>query len=111
MCVASCQPTISAAVAVEDEGEVDEAVPSANVGQIGHPLLVRARRREVALQKIARMLSRGLVRDRRPRLLPAQLPDQPVLAHHAGDLIAADLDVATLQLLPGLAGAVHAPAT
>ncbi len=35
-----------ARVAVEDEGEVDEAVPGADVGQVADPLLVRARRRE-----------------------------------------------------------------
>src|SRR6266545_4804558 len=32
-----------AAVAVEDEGEIDEAVPGADVGDIGDPLLVRPR--------------------------------------------------------------------
>ena len=40
----------------------------------------------------------------------AELADEPVLAHHPGDLVAADLDAAPLQLLPGLAGAVDAAA-
>jgi hypothetical protein len=33
-----------------------------------------------------------------------------VLTHHAGDLIAADVDAAPAELLPGLAGPVHAAA-
>src|SRR6266511_5595199 len=99
-----------AAVAVEDEGQVDEAVPGADVGQVGDPLLVRAGRREVALQQVAGAFGCSLVRDRRPLLRAAQLADEPVLAHHARDLVAAGLDVAALELLPGLAGAVHAPA-
>jgi hypothetical protein len=99
-----------AAVAVEDEGEVAEAVPAADVGQVGHPLLVRPARREVALQEVAGTLGRGFFRDRRPLLLPAQLADEPVLAHHPCDPIAADLELTPAQLLPGLAGAVDPPA-
>jgi hypothetical protein len=83
-----------AAVAIEDERQVDEAVPGADVGQVGDPLLVRAGRREVALQEVARPLGRGLVRDRRPLGAAAQLADEPVLAHHPRDLVAASLDVA-----------------
>src|SRR6266540_4384349 len=66
---------------------------------------------EVALQEVACPLGGGLVRDRRPLLRAAQLADEPVLAHHARDLVAADVDVAALELLPGLAGAVDAPAS
>jgi hypothetical protein len=39
-------------------------------------------------------LGRGLVRDRCPLLAAAQLADEPVLAHHARDLVAADFDIA-----------------
>ncbi len=45
-------PDDPSAVAVEDEGEVDEAVPCSDVGEIGDPFLVRAARGEVALQEI-----------------------------------------------------------
>jgi hypothetical protein len=69
-----------AAVAVEDEGQVDEAVPGADVGQIGDPLLVRAGRREVELQKVVGAFGCGLVWDRRPLLTPAQLANESVLA-------------------------------
>jgi hypothetical protein len=62
-----------AAVAVEDEREVAEAVPGADVGQIGDPLLVRAGRREVTLEQIAGPLERGLVRDRRALLAAANV--------------------------------------
>jgi hypothetical protein len=99
------------AVAVEDEGEVDEAVPGADVGQVGDPLLVRVGCREVPLQEVARPFGRGLVWDRRPLLRAAQLPDQAVLTHDARDLVAADLDVTPAQFLPRLASAVHASAT
>src|SRR6266540_1382912 len=98
-----------AAVAVEDEGQVDEAVPGGDVGQVGDPLLVRAGRREVALQEVACPFERGLVRDRRPALAAAQLAFDPVLSHHARDLVAADVDAASTQLLPGLARTVRSP--
>ena len=99
-----------AAVAVEDEGEVDEAVPGADVGQVGDPFLVRPGRGEVTLQEVAGPLGGGLVRDRCPLLRAAQLADQPVFAHHPRDLVAPDVDVAAAELLPRLAGPVHAPA-
>jgi hypothetical protein len=59
------------AVAVEDEGQVEEAVPGPEVGDVADPLLVRRRRCEVALQEIAGALDRGLVGDRRPLLTAA----------------------------------------
>src|SRR5919201_6906522 len=91
------------AVAVEHEGEVEEAVPGAEIGQVADPLLVRAGGAEVALQQVAGALDRGLVRDRRPAPAAAQLALDPVLAHDAGDLIAADVNAAPAQLEPGLA--------
>jgi hypothetical protein len=97
------------AVAVEDEGQVAEAVPGPEVGEVADPLLVRRRRGEVALQQVASLLCRGLVGDRRSALAAAQLALDPVLAHHAGDLVATDVDSAPAQLEPGLAGAVDAP--
>src|SRR6267142_2507750 len=54
-------------------------------------------------------LERGLVGDRRPARAAAQLAFDPVLAHHARDVVATSLDAAPAQLLPGLAGAVGAP--
>jgi hypothetical protein len=95
-------------VAVEDKGEVKEAVPGSEVGDVAHPLLVRRRRGEVALQEIARPLDHRLVRDRRPVLAAAQLALDPMRSHHAGDLVATDVDAAPAQLEPGLASAVDA---
>ena len=43
-------------------------------------------------------------------LRAAELAFEPVLAHHPGDPVAADLDLAALELLPGLASAVDAAA-
>jgi hypothetical protein len=98
-----------AAVEVEYEGEVDEAVPGPEVGDVGDPLLVRPPRREVALQEVARPLERGLVRDRRPALLAAADSFEALGAYQSGDPVAADLDITTLELLPCLADAVDAP--
>src|SRR5439155_11703316 len=109
VCVASCQPTITRLVAVEHESEVEEAVPGAQVGDVADPLLVRRRRGEVALQQVAGTLDRSLVGDRRPVLAATELAFDPLLAHHAGDLVAADVDATPAQLLPGLARAVSAP--
>ena len=66
-----------AAVAVEDEGEVAEAVPGPEVGDVGDLLLVRAGRREVALQEVAGLLCRDLAA---AKLLPglADAVDLPV---------------------------------
>jgi hypothetical protein len=97
-----------AAVAVEDESEVEEAIPGTQIGDVAHPLLVRRRRGEVALEQIAGALDRGLVRDRRPMLAATPLALDPMLAHDAGDLVATDVDPAPAQLKPGLAGAVDA---
>ena len=97
------------AVTVEDEGQVDEAVPGPHVGDVGDPLLVWPRRREVPLQKVAGPLERGLVRDRRVPLLPALDAFQPLGARQPRAAVATDVDVAALQLLPGLADAVYAP--
>src|SRR5215211_7298366 len=94
------------AVAVEDEGEVDEAAPGAQVGDVADPRLVRPRRDEVALQQVTRPLERRLVGDRRPALLAAADALERFLAHQPRHVVTADLDVTTLQLLPGLADAV-----
>src|ERR671924_103139 len=95
------------AVAVEDEGEVDEAAPGPQVGDVGHPLLVRPARREVALQEVAGPLERCLVDDRCAPPLAAADAFEAFLAHQPGDMVAAHLDAAAAQLLPGLAHPVH----
>jgi hypothetical protein len=43
-------------------------------------------------------------------LAASQLAFEPVLAHHPRDPVTTDVDVAAAQFLPGLAGAVDAPA-
>jgi hypothetical protein len=96
-------------VAVEDEGQVEEAVPGPEVGEVADPFLVRRRRAEVALHEVAGPFDRVLVRDRRPALAAAQLALDPTLAHDARDLVATSLDAAPAQLEPGLARAVDPP--
>src|SRR4051794_35672348 len=48
------------AVRVEHEGEEDQAFPAAQVGDVGDPELVRARRSEVALDEIRPASSLGI---------------------------------------------------
>src|SRR5215218_4466994 len=97
------------AEAVEDEGEVAEALPGPEIGHVGDPLLVRAGGAEIALEQVARPFEGGLVRHRRPPLLAAADALEPFAAHQAADPVAADLDPAPAQLLPGLAHPVDAP--
>jgi hypothetical protein len=52
MCAASCQPTTIRLKQSNAEVEEDEPLPAAQVGEIRHPELVRARRREVAADEI-----------------------------------------------------------
>src|SRR6266536_5816981 len=59
--------------------------------------------------KIAGLLERGLVRDRRALLLAALDAFQPLGVHQARDSIATDVDVASAQFLRRFADAVHAP--
>jgi len=66
-----------AAVDVEDEGEVAEALPGADVADIGDSLLVRAARGEVALHEVACPLERSLVGDRVRLRLPWRTPSRP----------------------------------
>ena len=49
---ANCQPTILPAVDVDDEGEEHDALPAAQVGEVGDPELVRAVGGEVALDEV-----------------------------------------------------------
>ena len=102
-------PDDLAAVTVEDEREVDEAVPGADVGEVRYPLLVRAGRGEVPLQQIAGELGRGLVLDRRAWPGAAPIPNQALPAHQPRDAVTTDLDVAAFELLPGLPRPVSAP--
>jgi hypothetical protein len=88
------------AVGVEHEGEEDEPVPAAQVGQIGDPELVRAGGREVALDEIRP--AGGLhVRSGRPPRLPAPFrTDDPVAAHQPLHLAAWHLLAGATQRLP-----------
>ena len=97
------------AVAIEDEREVDEAVPGAQVGDVGNPFLVRAGRSEVTLQQVTRLLERGLVRDRRTLLLAAADTFESLGPHQSSHPVAADLDPSPPGFLPDLAHPVHAP--
>ena len=97
------------AEAVEDEGQVDEALPGPEVGEIADPLLVRAGGGELALEEVGCPLGRRLGRDRRPLLLAATDALEALSPHQPPDPVTADLDLAPTQLLPGLPHPVGPP--
>ena len=53
-CVAIAQPTIAPAPGIEDDGEVEEARPGRDVGDVGDPELVGPGGGEVARHEIGR---------------------------------------------------------
>jgi len=79
---------------IEDEGEVAEALPGADVGDVGDPLLVRPGGGEVALDEVACPLEGCLVRDRGALLLAAADALQALGPHQPADSVAAHLDAA-----------------
>ena len=84
------------AVGVEDEGEEDESVPAAQVGEVGDPELVRAVDGEVALHEVRPPLRLRVGPGRAPRLAAPLRTDDPVAPHQP-------LYLATRHLLAGAA--------
>jgi Transposase len=73
-----------ARVDVEDEGDVDEPRPGADVRQVSHPETVRGKGGEVALDEVGRA-ARLRVGDGGPPLLAAHRAPEAFLAHQALD--------------------------
>ena len=96
----------AAGVGVDDEGDIDEASPGGDIGEIGHPQHIRARRLELAVDVIERTGRRAVAY----RGAHGSAPDRPLQAHllHQPRHRAAS-DVMTLapQLAPHLAHAVN----
>jgi hypothetical protein len=100
-CVAMDQPTIFVPVwsteHVQRDREEHEAAPGGQVGDVGHPELVRSRRREVALDQIRDAMPITTLHGRLVALAPAHALDVVGL-HQPGDTRPADLDSFLLQL-------------
>ena len=105
----------TARVGVDDECDVDEALPRRHVREVTHPEPVRNRRPELAVHVVVRTW-RGLVGNGRSRPFAPDDAFDPHLLHQLGDGAARDLDAFAAHLPPDLAHAVdpevgveHAP--
>lgn len=94
---------------VDHEGDVDEALPSADVGEIREVRRthVRSRCTEVAIDPVERARSR-LVADSRADRLATDDALKAHGPHQTNDPAAGDVDAYLLQLPPDLAHAVNA---
>jgi len=94
------------AVDIDHEREEHDALPAAQVGEVGTPKLVRAGCRELALDEISRPRRRTVRGRRPPRLPPAFGALNAVCAHQPLDPAAADLLTGPPKRLPHPPGAV-----
>lgn len=95
-----------AAPRVDDEGEETHPLPGAQVGEIGDPETVGARRGEVALDQIGAPPSARILSGGAPGLAAALGALDPARPHQPPDAVAADLLAGPQQRLPGAAIAV-----
>ena len=104
-----------AGIGIDDEGDVDEAGPGRDIGEVGDPQHVRPRRLELAVDVVQRAWRR-LVADRGLDRLAADHALQTHVPHQPRDRAAGDIEAFALELPPDLAHAVdvevlleHAP--
>ena len=90
---------------VDDEGDVDEAGPGRDVGEVRHPQDVRPRRLELPVDPIERTRGRRIA-DRGPHPLAAHDALQAHLPHQPRDRAAGDRDPLAAELPPDLAHAI-----
>ena len=90
---------------VDDEGEEHEALPAAQVGEIGHPQGVRPAGGEVALNEIGAPVGPQVGDGGAPWLAATLGALDAVRAHQALDVVAADLLAGAAERLP------HPPVT
>src|SRR6266511_6210302 len=84
------------AVAVDDRGQIEPALPAAHVLDVGDPELVRPARVEVALDQVAGDADAGHADRRAPVALRHQ-PRETKRAHQPLDPLAADADAAVTK--------------
>ena len=94
-------------IGVDDKGDIDEARPGRDVGEVGDPQHVRRRGMELAIDVIERAWCR-LVAHRGADRLAADDAFEAHGLHQAGDRAAGDIEALALQLPPDLADAVDA---
>jgi hypothetical protein len=87
-------------VDVDDEREEDDALPAAQISQVGDPQLVRARCGEVALDQVGPPAGFDVGRGRAPRLAAALGALDAVSAHQPLHAAAPDVLAGTPQRFP-----------
>jgi hypothetical protein len=92
---------------VDDEGDIDEAGPGRDVGEVGYPQGVWARRRELPINAIERAWGRRIADCGTDRLAPHD-PLQAHRPHQARHGAAGDRDPFPAELSPHLADAIDA---
>jgi hypothetical protein len=90
---------------VDDEGDVDEALPGRDVGEVRQPEGVRPRRPELPVHPVGRTRGRA-VGHRRPDLPAAHDPAQPHVAHQALHRAAGNRRALAAELPPDLPHAI-----
>jgi hypothetical protein len=88
---------------VEDEGDINDARPGRDVGEVGHPQLVRGRGSEVTIDQIRRS-SILRIADRGSDTLASQRALPAVLCHQPLDRAPGDVVALAAQTQPHLAG-------
>jgi hypothetical protein len=87
---------------VDDEGDIDEAALGRDIREVGHPELIRPRRREASIDEIGRSVGCGRrVRRRDPRP-PAHGAFQAHVPHQPLDRASGDSAAFASQLPPHL---------
>jgi hypothetical protein len=99
----------AAAEAIDDDCEIEPALPSAQVGDVGDPQPVRGRRREVALHEVVGD-AHAWHADRRATTAPLDDAADAVLAHQPLHALATDRDVVGSQVAVDARRAVSATA-
>src|SRR5208282_5979199 len=89
------------------EGDVDDATPGGDIGEVRYPQLIRPRRGEVPLHQVLRTLGQ-LVRDRRAHAPAAHDAAQPEVVHEPLDGAPRDRDRFAPELFPHLPRPVDA---
>src|SRR3954470_19291904 len=90
---------------VDDEGDVDEALPGRDIGEIRQPQRIRPRRMELPVYLVTQ-IGRRFVADRRLHRLAADRAVKTHLLHQPRRRAAGDRDPLPAQLSPDLAHAV-----
>ena len=90
------------AYTVDHKGDIDDASPRRDVGEIGHPQDVRRRRLELAVDAIQRARNGLVLKGRADRLAPNDALQSHGF-HQAGDGAARHILALPLQLPPDLA--------